>query len=196
MDLREQVDLDQVQFFVEHVELLVDLVSLLGVGVGAEVGVLEVGEVQEVLFLEVNALHLLVALYQLALHVDRLRSHNLLLAGPVPAQPPQLLPHRTQVLAEGLLLGPVVLCVLQLPQLLLEEVGGELVEGGVDVVCCEFVHVGSGGFGDEFVDVGGVGLAGGGVLGLSVVAILLLHVLYITQSMSIFDRQVHAHSVI
>ncbi len=148
------------------------------------VDVLEAGEIEEVFFFKVDALHFLVAFYEFRLDVYGLFRNYVLFNCLESAESAQFLSHGVEVLIKIDSVPALALAILlQVPQFLLEEVGGELVEGTIDVVGCYFIHVGSGGLGDQFVYMGSVGLIrlgwGSALLVGSVVrTLLLLHVNY------------------
>ena len=98
MDLREKVDLYQIQTLTQLLHLPVDPgFSSRHLPLQLPVKILEITQIQHIILLEVYRLHLLVTPQQLRFHVDCLPVENRSLRGFYPGKPAQILPHELQV---------------------------------------------------------------------------------------------------
>lgn len=145
MNLREQINLHQIQLLHKMLQLSIDLTALISTTAPEFcVEELEVGEVETVLLLEVDALHPLVALHQLRLDVHGLARLRHCLTRLQLAATAQLLPHLQQVRVKSLARHSLTAYLTILGELLAEEIVGEFKQRFIDVLCGHLVDVISG----------------------------------------------------
>lgn len=180
VDLREKVDLDQIQRLAQLLHLPVNPgLSGRHLPLQLPVKILEITQIQHIILLEIYRLHPLVAPQQLRLHVDSLPVENRPLGGFDPGKLAQVLPHKLQVGVEAhleLLVGLGLLVVLYFFG---EEVGRQLVEGSEDILGGNSSNILSHRFRYKFIDVRDVLLSGCGpgmppILIFVAVAVLLM----------------------
>ena len=156
VDLRKEIDLDQIEAFAKFVHLLVDFeFPCFDVAFELCVEILEVAEIKDIVLLEVYCFYFLVASQQLWLHVYDLSIVGCFATGLYFWKPTEILAHELKIWVETHLLFIIVESLFCFVVLYFfgEEVGGELIEWGEDVLSSNCSYVVSNRFWDKFVDV-------------------------------------------